>query len=106
MSTASELNLAVDTAESLLAEYAGVNLDDIIPKLARDVRAMRRIEAAIQDRATSHELVLGDAREASAQPERSIRLVVTSPPYWTLKRHNDHEVKMGHVADERGENGA
>ncbi len=32
-------------------------------------------------------------------PRRSIHLVITSPPYWTLKRYNDHSDQLGHVAD-------
>ena len=31
--------------------------------------------------------------------ENSIHLVVTSPPYWTLKRYHEHENQMGHLAD-------
>jgi site-specific DNA-methyltransferase (adenine-specific) len=29
----------------------------------------------------------------------SVHLVVTSPPYWTLKRYNDNEAQLGHVTD-------
>lgn len=85
---------------SLLQEYAGTgNLDNIIPQLARDERAMRRIEAAVQDRHTSHELVLGDARVAAQLSAGSVHLVLTSPPYWTLKRYNENEDQLGHVAE-------
>ena len=59
-------------------------LDEVIPKLARDRAAIRKIEAAVRRLSTSHDLILGDARAASALPERSVHLVVTSPPYWTL----------------------
>jgi DNA modification methylase len=43
-------------------------------------------------------LILGDARAASALDAESVHLVVTSPPYWTLKRYNEHEQQLGHVA--------
>jgi DNA modification methylase len=92
--------LSADTAESLLAEFAAEgDLDEIIPTLARDGRAVRRIEAVVQRLPTSHELVLGDARLAAALPENSVHLVVTSPPYWTLKRYNEHAAQLGHAAD-------
>lgn len=40
-----------DTAESLLEEYVGkANLDEIIPTLARDETAARRIETVVQCR--------------------------------------------------------
>lgn len=86
--------------EAILAELAAAgDLDDVIPQLARDRRAMQRIEAVVRGRQTTHELIQGDARAASALPEDSIHLVVTSPPYWTLKRYHGHEEQLGHVAD-------
>lgn len=48
---------------------------------------------------TSHRLVHGDARDLSFIDDRSVHLVVTSPPYWTLKRYNEGPNQMGHVAD-------
>jgi len=89
---------ACDSGESLLGELSPRgNLDNIIPTLAHDVRAIRRIEAVLQRRATRHELVLGDARNLSKLERASIQLVITSPPYWTLKRYNGHDAQLGHV---------
>ncbi|HEU0011977.1 MAG TPA: site-specific DNA-methyltransferase [Verrucomicrobiae bacterium] len=48
---------------------------------------------------TVHRLVQGDARNLSFIADESIHLVVTSPPYWTLKRYNDSDGQMGHIAD-------
>lgn len=75
------------------------NLDDVIPQLARDPVTIARIEALVQRRQTAHELFHGDSRNAADLPENSIHLVVTSPPYWTLKRYNDSDDQLGHVAD-------
>jgi DNA modification methylase len=36
--------------------------------------------------ATRHRLHLGDARELGWLEDGSVHLVVTSPPYWTLKK--------------------
>jgi modification methylase len=36
---------------------------------------------------TTHRLHLGDARDLSFIPDASVHLVVTSPPYWTLKQY-------------------
>jgi site-specific DNA-methyltransferase (adenine-specific) len=36
---------------------------------------------------TTHRLRLGDARDLSWIPDASVHLVVTSPPYWTLKEY-------------------
>ena len=100
MKSATRLAAVSGDEQTLLDELIGIGeLDDIIPGMARDSRTMRRIEAVVRNRETSHELILGDARAASALDENSIHLVVTSPPYWTLKRYNDHEDQLGHVAD-------
>lgn len=48
---------------------------------------------------THHKLILGDARDLSFISDQSVHLVVTSPPYWTLKRYNEHERQLGHVED-------
>jgi site-specific DNA-methyltransferase (adenine-specific) len=53
----------------------------------------------IESRPTSHKLVQGDARNLSFIANESVHLVVTSPPYWTLKRYNDSEGQLGHVKD-------
>jgi len=75
------------------------DLDDAVPTIARDPVAMRRIDALVRSRETSHQLIHGDARSASAFAENSIHLIVTSPPYWTLKRYNETEGQLGHVSD-------
>src|SRR5438105_649537 len=85
---------------AILAEFAANgDLDQIIPQLASNQQAIRRIESAVRHRKTSHDLILGDARAASELDENSIHLVVTSPPYWTLKRYNEHSEQLGHVSD-------
>lgn len=75
------------------------NLDEVIPLLARDVSAIARIEAVARRRHTSHKLLHQDARSASSLAPNSIHLVVTSPPYWTLKRYNESDSQLGHVDD-------
>jgi len=54
------------------------------------------------DEPVSVELRLGDARDLSWLPDESVHLVVTSPPYWTLKRYNERPGQLGHVADYEG----
>ena len=49
---------------------------------------------------TRHQLHLGDARELSWIPDGSVHLVVTSPPYWTLKGYAAGNVnQMGHFEE-------
>ncbi len=47
---------------------------------------------------TTHRIKLGDARDLSWLPDRSMHLVVTSPPYWTLKEYaKDNPAQLGDV---------
>ena len=48
---------------------------------------------------TAHTLHLGDARDLDWIADSSIHLVVTSPPYWTLKKYNDHPGQLGALKD-------
>ena len=44
---------------------------------------------------TTHEIRLGDARDLSWLPGRSVHLIVTSPPYWTLKEYPQAKGQLG-----------
>ena len=48
---------------------------------------------------TTHRLYHGDARSFPYLADGSVHLVVTSPPYWKLKRYNDGPGQMGHIQD-------
>jgi modification methylase len=48
---------------------------------------------------TNHRLINGDARDLSFLPAETVHLAVTSPPYWNLKRYNEHEDQLGHIDD-------
>ena len=51
------------------------------------------------ERPTEHTLVRGDGRSFPYIPDESVHLVVTSPPYWNLKRYNECAGQMGHIDD-------
>ena len=54
-------------------------------------------EYEIDQSATTHRLVQADARHLDFVPDGSVHLVVTSPPYWTLKRYNENPGQLGHI---------
>jgi DNA modification methylase len=91
-------------SESKLSRFVPDHLRDpadvqtAIPSYAKDPAACAAIRAAIPHVPTEHDLELGDARETEVAPE-SLHLVLTSPPYWTLKEYNSHSGQMGHIAD-------
>ena len=49
-----------------------------------------KVNKSVFETETSHRLIQGDARNISYLQDNSIHLVVTSPPYWTLKKYNEH----------------
>ncbi len=69
-----------------------------------DVSARRQAAAELQAQAAkTHQVSIrlhqGDARDLSWLPNESVHLVVTSPPYWTLKDYNDTPGQMGHIRE-------
>ena len=46
---------------------------------------------------TTHRLHQGDARDLSWVKDGSVHLVVTSPPYWTLKEYAENDRQMGAI---------
>jgi DNA modification methylase len=71
----------------------------VIPALAKDPRMIRAIEEAVWQLPTHHKLVLGDSRYMEEIPSESVHLVVTSPPYWTLKEYPARSGQLGVIAD-------
>jgi DNA modification methylase len=66
-----------------------------IPALAKNAEMVHAIEAAIKYVQTQHKLVQGDSRCMEEIPDESVHLVVTSPPYWTLKDYPAREGQLG-----------
>lgn len=48
---------------------------------------------------TKHLIHQGDAREIEWIPSDSVHLVVTSPPYWTLKEYPENQNQLGMISD-------
>ncbi|MGA2261384.1 MAG: site-specific DNA-methyltransferase [Acidobacteriota bacterium] len=74
------------------------NPQTAIPRIAKDEALVRSIEASVQRIPTSHELHRSDARDAEMRPG-SVHLIVTSPPYWTLKEYRQSPGQMGHITE-------
>jgi modification methylase len=55
------------------------------------------MQKTIHEIHTSHCLINGDARDLSYVNNESVHLVLTSPPYWNLKKYNDSPAQMGHI---------
>jgi DNA modification methylase len=70
-----------------------------VPRIAKDAGLTTRIEQALAAIPTIHHLHLGDARELPGVPLESVHLVLTSPPYWTLKEYNPSPGQLGFIED-------
>ena len=68
-----------------------------IPRIAKDASVAAQIDGALRHLPTEHRLHLADARTATAIEPESVHLVVTSPPYWTLKKYRESEGQLGHI---------
>lgn len=70
-----------------------------ISRIAKDRKLLGAIEAAVQLMETSHRLMQGDSRRLAFIEDESVHLVLTSPPYWTLKKYRDHDDQLGDIED-------
>ena len=68
-----------------------------LPRIARDPRLTASIDAVLREIPTAHHLFCHDSRRLDFLEPESVHLVVTSPPYWTLKEYRDTEGQLGHV---------
>ena len=67
-----------------------------LPRIAKDRKLTALIESVVKEIPTHHDLRHGDARNLQAD---DIHLVLTSPPYWTLKEYRKSEGQLGYVED-------
>ncbi len=75
------------------------SLKTALPGMARDSTESASVAAAVQEVASDHRIIRGDARDLSGLANRSVHLVVTSPPYWTLKKYNEGRSQLGAIGD-------
>lgn len=88
-----------DHSSYLPAEVANIgrNHQTALPRIARDATLGGHIERALRSIPTTHDLYLLDSRKSSFLKSESLHLVVTSPPYWTLKEYRQHEDQLGFI---------
>jgi DNA modification methylase len=70
-----------------------------VPQRDHDIMLMMQGTTTIKTARTSHTLRQGDARQLDWIPDESLHLIVTSPPYWTLKEYPEQNGQLGLVAD-------
>lgn len=89
MTASDELRTHIPESCRPLLSKSSTELRSAIPELARDTGRMNEIEQAVKGLPSEHELYQGDARDLSMLGERSVELVVTSPPYFNIKDYEN-----------------
>ena len=70
-----------------------------LPRIAKDRRLTSAIECALPEIPTTHRLHNLDSRRIDFLAPESVHLVVTSPPYWTLKQYRESDGQLGWIED-------
>lgn len=92
-------NLAELVKKFLLANTIDLsNPKRAIPQLAKNTMAMESLRLALEEVPTCHRLFPRDARYMDEIPDESVHLILTSPPYWTLKTYPDREGQLGRIS--------
>ncbi len=90
-------NEALETLPEHVLALMESNDQTLLPALAKNQQATQAIEAVIQNLYTHHTLLDGDGREMDDVPDESVHLIVTSPPYWTLKQYPHSQGQLGDI---------
>src|SRR5881409_286795 len=91
---------SVDLAEFVPRQLGKLeNPQTDLPRIAKDPKLTALIESALRSVPTVHDLYFHDARDLSMVKPESVHLVVTSPPYWTLKEYRRSKGQLGFIAD-------
>ncbi len=86
--------------KNLVGNYTSDSVvKSLIPKLAKQPDITTAIESLVSTIPTNHVLNQGDARHLQFLDDNSVQLVVTSPPYWTLKEYIGSDGQLGDVQD-------
>lgn len=85
-------------AELLPASLASIGDPQTeLPRIAKNPALTDEIERALPHVPTHHTLFRKDSRDLLTA-SGSVHLVVTSPPYWTLKEYNKSKGQLGEIA--------
>lgn len=82
-----------------LAHAVADNTSEALAHLLAANRAFRKKKWPAPYDKTTHKLNVGDARDLSWIPDESVHLVVTSPPYFTLKTYARRDGQMAEIED-------
>lgn len=98
--TSAELRETIQSIKQVLEELPEAdNEPGAVEKMLRANAILRNSLWPPPFDVTTHRLQVGDARRLDWMPDATVHLVVTSPPYWTLKKYAANKAQMGAIAD-------
>lgn len=68
-----------------------------LPRIAKNEALTTQIERTFPRIPTRHDLYNADARRLEFLEPDTVHLILTSPPYWNLKKYRDHPSQLGDV---------
>ncbi len=99
MTCRSEATLLDVARQVIRVDMSDAALKKAIPRLAKDPATIAAIETALVGVPTEHNIICGDARKLDQIDDDSVHLVLTSPPYWTLKQYEPSADQLGDIED-------
>ena len=84
-------------AEASLPPGSLTDHQTALPRIAKHKRLLAEIERRLPQIPTRHHLFNADARSLAFIPSNSVHLILTSPPYWTLKEYREHPDQLGGI---------
>src|SRR5438874_9517790 len=91
-SNAEQLRETFDAVAKTLADLpSSDNIEGAVEKMLRANAILRLLPWPKPFDETTHQIRVGDARDLSWLSSDAVHLVVTSPPYWTLKDYEPHK---------------
>jgi len=89
----------INTIPQEIIEFAKSEGQKAIPQIAKNPQIFLKIENIIKKYPTEHLFFNKDSRIMDDIPNSSVHLIVTSPPYWTLKEYPESEGQLGFIED-------
>lgn len=74
------------------------NHQTALPRIAKNEALISQIERVLPRIPTRHDLFNADSRNLRFLAPNSVHLVLTSPPYWTLKEYRSHPHQLGAIS--------
>ena len=95
-----ELRETVDAVTKVLEDLPPAdNAPGAVDQMLRANAILRNVPWPPPFDETCHLIHTGDARDLSLIPKESVQLVLTSPPYWTLKEYEPNQNQLGAIVD-------